>query len=222
MQAIQTHCLTKYYGAARGIEQVSLTVAQGEFFGFIGPNGEAIAWSEVLLLHLAYFLLQIEVAGICFGISAFLRRSGTGIGLGLAVSLYGLNLIANMTKRASFLAYFTPFGYCDGAELLSTGHLLVPMVLGGDGRHGGPDRHRICKISQKGHLISPIEHADAAHLLRRRYFICSFAVLMEEMSITRMLVQAESRALYSVSVMYFVLNNNSNQYPVSLASLRAI
>lgn len=93
--------------------------------------GEAIAWSEVLLLHLAYFLLQIEVAGICFGISAFLRRSGTGIGLGLAVSLYGMNLIANMTKSASFLAYFTPFGYCEGAELLSTGRLPVPMVLAG-------------------------------------------------------------------------------------------
>lgn len=39
MEAIQTHRLTKYYGATRGIEQVSLTVAQGEFFGFIGPNG---------------------------------------------------------------------------------------------------------------------------------------------------------------------------------------
>lgn len=39
MEAIQTHRLTKYYGTTRGIEQVSLTVARGEFFGFIGPNG---------------------------------------------------------------------------------------------------------------------------------------------------------------------------------------
>lgn len=39
MQAIQTQCLTKNYGVTRGIEQVSLTVARGEFFGFIGPNG---------------------------------------------------------------------------------------------------------------------------------------------------------------------------------------
>ncbi len=37
--AIQTTNLTKYYGKARGIEQVSLTVPQGDFFGFIGPNG---------------------------------------------------------------------------------------------------------------------------------------------------------------------------------------
>ncbi len=39
MDAIKTEKLTKYYGKARGIEQVSITVAEGEFFGFIGPNG---------------------------------------------------------------------------------------------------------------------------------------------------------------------------------------
>ena len=39
MQAICTQNLTKYYGKARGIVDLSLTVAEGEFFGFIGPNG---------------------------------------------------------------------------------------------------------------------------------------------------------------------------------------
>lgn len=39
MDIIQTARLTKYYGRARGIEELDLTVAQGEFFGFIGPNG---------------------------------------------------------------------------------------------------------------------------------------------------------------------------------------
>ncbi len=37
--AIRAGSLTKYYGRVRGIEQVSLTVAKGDFFGFIGPNG---------------------------------------------------------------------------------------------------------------------------------------------------------------------------------------
>ena len=36
---IQTENLTKYYGQTRGIEQISLTVPRGDFFGFIGPNG---------------------------------------------------------------------------------------------------------------------------------------------------------------------------------------
>ena len=38
-QAIYTEKLTKYYGKARGIKNLDLAVAPGEFFGFIGPNG---------------------------------------------------------------------------------------------------------------------------------------------------------------------------------------
>ena len=39
MNAIETKQLTKFYGSARGIENLDLTVEQGDFFGFIGPNG---------------------------------------------------------------------------------------------------------------------------------------------------------------------------------------
>lgn len=39
MKAIQTLDLTKYYGETRGIENLSLSVDEGDFFGFIGPNG---------------------------------------------------------------------------------------------------------------------------------------------------------------------------------------
>lgn len=39
MKAIETEHLTKFYGSARGITDVSLTVDAGDFFGFIGPNG---------------------------------------------------------------------------------------------------------------------------------------------------------------------------------------
>lgn len=39
MEAIRTVELTKYYGKARGIIELNLTVEKGECFGFIGPNG---------------------------------------------------------------------------------------------------------------------------------------------------------------------------------------
>ena len=39
MQVIKTENLTKYYGKARGIIALDLSVQQGECFGFIGPNG---------------------------------------------------------------------------------------------------------------------------------------------------------------------------------------
>ncbi len=39
MKAINTEKLTKYYGDKRGIIDISLSVEEGDFFGFIGPNG---------------------------------------------------------------------------------------------------------------------------------------------------------------------------------------
>lgn len=36
---IQTNKLTKYYGKARGIINVDLSIKKGEIFGFLGPNG---------------------------------------------------------------------------------------------------------------------------------------------------------------------------------------
>ena len=38
-QAIVLNELTKHYGKHRGINNLSISVNQGEFFGFIGPNG---------------------------------------------------------------------------------------------------------------------------------------------------------------------------------------
>lgn len=81
--------------------------------------GEQIPWTEMLLMHLAYFLLQVEIAGICYGISAFVKRGSVGIGLGIAVLLYFVNLVSNLTEAANFLKYFTPFTYCDGANIVN-------------------------------------------------------------------------------------------------------
>ena len=39
MNAIETVNLTKYYGKSRGIENLNLTIKEGDFFGVIGPNG---------------------------------------------------------------------------------------------------------------------------------------------------------------------------------------
>lgn len=81
--------------------------------------GEDIPWKEISLLHLAYFLIQIELAGICFGISAFLRNGGIGIGLGIAAVMYFLNIVANISESVEFLKYITPFGYAEGADIIT-------------------------------------------------------------------------------------------------------
>ena len=93
--------------------------------------GESLQMKEFLLLHAAYLLLQAEIAAVCFAVSAALRRSGIGAGLGLAAVLYFLNLIANITEDAEWLKYITPFGYAEAADIITNAEIApVPAAIG--------------------------------------------------------------------------------------------
>ncbi|MFZ2358256.1 MAG: ABC transporter ATP-binding protein [Anaerolineae bacterium] len=54
MSVIEVSKLTKYYGKARGIVDVSFGVEEGEIFGFIGPNGAGKSTTIRLLLSLIH------------------------------------------------------------------------------------------------------------------------------------------------------------------------
>ncbi len=47
---IETNDLTVYYGKHRGIQNVNLSVKQGEIFGFLGPNGAGKSTTQKVLL----------------------------------------------------------------------------------------------------------------------------------------------------------------------------
>jgi ABC-2 type transport system ATP-binding protein len=54
MSVIEVSHLTKYYGKARGINDISFHVDEGEIFGFIGPNGAGKSTTIRLLLSLIH------------------------------------------------------------------------------------------------------------------------------------------------------------------------
>ena len=54
MSVIEVDHLTKYYGKARGIVDVSFSEEEGEIFGFIGPNGAGKSTTIRLLLSLIH------------------------------------------------------------------------------------------------------------------------------------------------------------------------
>lgn len=112
---------------------LQLIVMNGIVFGLsaasVAAIGEAIPWKETGLLHLACFLMQVELTGLCFGVSACLRRGSAGVGLGVAAMMYFLNIVANLSESAAFLKYLTPFGYCEGADILTNGRLDATLVL---------------------------------------------------------------------------------------------
>ena len=39
MNAIEVTNLTKYYGSFKALDQINISIKQGEIHGFLGPNG---------------------------------------------------------------------------------------------------------------------------------------------------------------------------------------
>lgn len=93
--------------------------------------GETPDTKTLALLFFAYYLLQLNIAAITFGISAFLRRGSLGIGLGLALGFYFVNIIANLTEDAKVLKYITPFSYTEGADIVAEKALELPYLAAG-------------------------------------------------------------------------------------------
>ncbi len=96
----------------------------------IGEKPDLKAFS---LLFLAYFLLELEIAAICFGISACMKNGGAGLGLGIAALFYFLNIIANLTDAARSLKYITPFGYTESADIIAGGTINLRYLAVGIG-----------------------------------------------------------------------------------------
>lgn len=95
--------------------------------------GEDVDFETLLMIHTAYLILQIQIAAVCMGISAFLKGGGVGAGLGFAMVLYFLNIISNISEDAEFLKYLTPYSYSDAANIISDGTLdwaLIAVGLG--------------------------------------------------------------------------------------------
>ncbi|MFR8332842.1 MAG: hypothetical protein ACLU9S_11210 [Oscillospiraceae bacterium] len=56
--------------------------------GSIAMVGETIPWKEISLLHLAYYLLQMELAEFALGFRHSFSKNSAGIGLGIAAMMY--------------------------------------------------------------------------------------------------------------------------------------
>lgn len=108
--AIETRGLTKFYGDARGIVDLDLSVHQGEVFGFLGPNGAGKSTTIRLLLS---FLKPTRGSALVLGLDS--ERDSVAIRRKCGVLPGDLALYDNMTGREC-LIYFGNLRQVDVAK----------------------------------------------------------------------------------------------------------
>ena len=78
--AIQTHGLTRRFGELTAVEDVSLSVDQGQFFGFLGPNGAGKSTTIKMLTGLLEPTAgSIEILGQPFSSTALDLKRQIGV-----------------------------------------------------------------------------------------------------------------------------------------------
>lgn len=103
-----------------------------EAIGFLGIS-EEILRQEYFSYHLVSLLMQIEVGSVCFLLSAVFRKKQIGLGLGIAVFFYLMDIMCRIVPDLEFLQYLTPYYYTNGADIFSGEGIKYGLVLLGAG-----------------------------------------------------------------------------------------
>lgn len=109
---------------------LNMICALASYIGFMAI-GEKIDIKTYVLFHIAYFIMQIEIAAICFGISACMKGGSIGVGIGIAAFSYIINIVANLSDKVDFLKYITPYGYAEPADIITKAEIdTTKLIIG--------------------------------------------------------------------------------------------
>lgn len=93
--------------------------------------GEPLNVKTFLLFYLAQYVMHLEIGCISLLFSALMKRSAGPVGLGLAMIMYFVSLIAAALEELEFLTFVTPFTYSDAAAIFTDGSIdMVKMCIG--------------------------------------------------------------------------------------------
>ena len=107
-------------------------IAFGVFAASAAMIGETLSMKSLIGYIVAQFAAQLEIASVCFAFSACSKRSSLGLGLGVALVLYVLDIIARITDKAEFLKYITPFSFSNATDIFVNEGTIetVPLCIG--------------------------------------------------------------------------------------------
>ncbi len=96
--------------------------------GFACMNGMP-DFSYFATYHMTCLLLQLEIASICFVLSAILKKKPMGAGMGIALLLYAADLMCRIIPAIKDMKYITPFYFANASDIFSGQRLDVTMIM---------------------------------------------------------------------------------------------
>ncbi len=81
--------------------------------------GEMFLFILFFIYHLLVLLMQLELASICFLLSAISSKKQIGLAMGLVLNLYSIDMIVRIISKVEFLKFITPYYYANGADVFS-------------------------------------------------------------------------------------------------------
>jgi ABC-2 type transport system permease protein len=81
--------------------------------------GGDVSFHSFFIYHLLVLLMQLELASICFLLSAISSKKQIGLAMGLVLILYSIDMIVRIISKVEFLKFITPYYYANGADVFS-------------------------------------------------------------------------------------------------------
>ncbi|MBD5500736.1 MAG: ABC transporter permease subunit [Lachnospiraceae bacterium] len=100
----------------------------GLYLSGVAILGEEIPLRRFFLYHMMQLFMHLEIAAVCYALSAFMKKSKFGIGLGMVLFLYAYDLMARVIPELSHYKAVTPFSFSNAADILS-GERLDPTAV---------------------------------------------------------------------------------------------
>ncbi len=107
-------------GLCVAVMLVAFTLVCGLLYvlGFV-MLGEEMPMGEFVIFMLRQLLMNVEIAGICFGISALSGKNRMGTGIGIAMIFYVYDLMGRVIPDMKEFLFVGPFSYTNASEIFS-------------------------------------------------------------------------------------------------------
>lgn len=119
--------LQKYACLISNILIFNLACVAMYVLGFVVMK-EDISSKEMLLYHFAQLIMHIEIGTICFMVSAFVKKSLMGAGLGIAIFMFAADMMCRIIPAIEDIKYITPFYYSNASDIFTSGGIDDTML----------------------------------------------------------------------------------------------